>query len=190
MAAHVAGVAITLILAAPIHAGSRERPEQEPAPLLKTRLETFLARKGSLVAKEVYPVGSIRGLRLEAVVLRERGKESETAKGLRVEITEYGLATYTTSAFVDADEIESLSQALDHMQRLFSQWESERNGPYAEVMFVTRGHFRLGCHRKAATRRILASSGVIEKADFLGDPEELPKLQDMLRRASHALEGL
>jgi hypothetical protein len=57
-------------------------------------------------------------------------------------------------------------------------------------VFVTRGNFRLGCYRKGAVRRVFASNGVIEKADFLGDPEELPKLHEMLERALVELKGL
>jgi hypothetical protein len=187
IAARVAGVSVTLILAAATSAAPGEPPDLEPAPIRATELENFLAARGTSVVRDVYPVGSIRGLTLEAVVLHELGKESDKVKGIRVEVTEYGLATYTISSFVDADEIEGLLQAVDHMQRLCSRWESEKAGPYAEVMFVTRGNLRLGCYRRGAIRRIFASSGVIEKADFLGDPEELPKLHEMLERASDAL---
>ena len=65
---------VAMVLSAGTPGISQEQPKVE-AP--KTRLEAFLATKGSLVVKDFYAVGELPGLTLEALVLLEPGKESQ-----------------------------------------------------------------------------------------------------------------
>lgn len=180
------GVVITVMLAGATQAVSQQ--QSEPAP--NTRLEAFLAAKGSLVIKKLYPVGNIRGLTLEALVLLEPREESQKVKGLRAEITEYGRVSNTHSSFLDMDELAGLLQAVDYMDRLANQWKGQKRESYIEVVFVTRGNFKLGFYQKVDDQKIFASSGVIGKADFFGDPKELPKIREMLMLALDKLKEL
>jgi hypothetical protein len=187
MSLRAIGVAITLMLAGAIQAMSQEESEREP---LNTRLGAFLAARGPLVVKDSYPLGSIRGLSLEALVLLDPGDESEKVKGLRVEITEQGRVSRTRSSYADVDELEGLLRVVDDIDCLVNEWRVRSPESHNAVTFATRGNFRLGCYQKGGDRRIFASTGVIGKADILGDPEELPKLRELLRLASETLKGL
>lgn len=165
-----------------------QEPAKAEAP--KTRLETFLATKGSLVVKDFYPIGSIRGLTLEAVVLLEPGKESQKVRGLRAEITEYGRIATTHSSFLDMDELAGLLQAVDYMDKLLGEWRGQKREAYTEVVFATKGDFRLGFYQKGDEQKVFASSGVVGKADFYAEPKDLPRLREMLVQASDKLKGL
>jgi len=182
-----AGAAIVLLLAGATCATS----EDDPVPGSPgTRLEALLATKGSKVVKESHPVGNIRGLSLEVLVLVEREKESERVKGLRAEITMQGDGSKAHSSFLDPDEVTALLRAVDHMGRQLKRWKRHKRESFSEVSFVTRGNFRLGCQLKGNERTIFASSGVTEKANFYGDAEELPQLLKLLKMASEKLARL
>ncbi len=184
----------TAVLVAGIAAATLATPaisqEQAKAEAPKTRLEAFLATKGSLVVKDFYPIGSIRGLTLEALVLLEPGKESQKVRGLRAEITEYGRLTNTHSSFLDMDELAGLLQAVDYMDKLLGEWRGQKRDAYTEVVFATKGDFKLGFYQKGDEQKIFASSGIVGKADFYAEPKDLPRLREMLVEASDKLKGL
>jgi hypothetical protein len=178
--------AVALLFVGMTQAIPLEESAPEPMALPNTRIEAFLAR-GSSVVKQVCPIGSVRGLSLEALALfePEPGKEPQKVKGLRAEIPEESGVAPAHSSYIDMDEIEGLLRAIDEMDRLLTL-----SGDDTELMFVTRGNFKLGCYRKASDRRIFASSGPARRADFLGKPEELPKIRELLRKALEKLRGL
>jgi hypothetical protein len=178
------GIAV-VSLAAP--ATSQEQAKTE---VPKTRLEAFLATKGSLVVKDFYAIGSMRGLELEAVALLEPGKESQKVRGLRAEITEYGRVSNTHSSFLDMDELAGLVQAVDYMDKLLNEWRGQKREAYTEVVFATKGDFRLGFYQKGDEQKIFVSSGLIGKADFYAEPKDLPRLREMLMQASEKLKAL
>jgi hypothetical protein len=181
-------LAVVGMLAVTSSAFAQKAPEDKEAP--KTKLETFLATKGSMVVKDFYELGSVRGMSIDALVIYEPGKEGTKIKGLRAEITDGGRLSNSHSSFLDMDELESLAGALDYMGKLMGEWKGHKREAYTEVTFQTKGDFKLGFFQKGDDQRLFASSGIIGKADFFGTAEDLPKIRTLLGQAIDKLKGL
>lgn len=115
-----------------------------------TKLEEFLATKGKLLVKELTNLGELKGnyggsIVFRAIRLFEPGREAESLKGIKIVISVDGGKSYNKEenfAFLDKEEINDLSKALDYVIKLLPQWEAYEKG-YTEVIFSTRGDFRI-----------------------------------------------
>ena len=130
----------------------------EEAP---TKLQMFLGQKGKLIIKDFYELGEVAGrrgskIKLEAVVLYEPGLESESIKGLKIEITSGGEYQRSDTSFLDLDEVESLSEAIRYMLDLGTKWKDTAR-EYTEVIFSTKGDFEMG-FAQVGTRQIPVAS--------------------------------
>ena len=136
-----------------------------------TKLQKFLSQKGSLIIKDFYTLGNLPGLystemRFNAIVFYEPGKEEERVKGLKIEIAEpktYG--ENSESAFLDLEELESLSKALQYMSNLKENWK-DKPKEYTEVIFETKGNFKSGFYKQKNEVNAFASCGYINSAHF------------------------
>ena len=145
---------------------SAQVKKEAKAKEVSTKLEAFLAKKGKLIVKNFYEVAKIAGrygsrIEIEAVVIYEPGQESQRVRGLKVEVTEsksYGENSETS--FLDLEEIESLSKALEYMSSLSAKWK-DVNKEYTEVVFSTKGDFKIGFYQKGTEQGAFCSSGYI-----------------------------
>lgn len=124
--------------------------EKEPA----TKLEAFLATKGKLIIKEFYELGKVNGkygskIEFTALVIYEPGEENKRVRGLRIQVTEAGRYKKEDTSFLDPEEIESLSKALDYMVDLSGKWNDIKK-KYVEVVFSTKGDFNIGFYQEEA----------------------------------------
>jgi len=92
----------------------------------KTKIGTFLTRKGLLLVKEVYNLGKITGLYSSSCVISgittyEPGDKGNRLKGLIIEMNEGQRDERKNSSFLDIEEIEGLSVALASMARLVDE---------------------------------------------------------------------
>ena len=133
-----------------------------------TKLEAFFARKGELIVKNFYSLGdTIPGsygseINIQALVISRPGQASGSKKGLVIEVKEGGKYEKKERAFLDMEEIESLSQALKYMVALAKKWEGTQK-EYTEVMFTTKGDFKVGFYQAGNKQVAFASCGYVGK---------------------------
>jgi hypothetical protein len=162
--------------------------QNEPADSLKniTKLQQFLTKRGILIVKDFYHLGKIQGLHsaemdFDAVVLYEPGKESERVRGIRIQISvqrSYGVNNET--AFLDMEELESLSKALDYMNNLKITWANTPK-EYTEVAFETHGNFKTGFYKQKNDVMAWTSAGYGEGNNcFLKQTEELLSIKKII----------
>ena len=158
----------------------------------KTRIEAVLTTKGKVIVRDSYKIGRVKGLSLEVVVASEAGNPTTKASGARIEITEFGGRQTTHASFLDRDELEGLARAAALMEQTMEEWRGQRREPYSEMAFETNDDFRLGFYQDGPgpDQKVFASSGILGKADFLGGPEELSRIRELLRLAIAKLQSL
>ena len=132
---------------------------------LATKLESFLEEKGKLIVKEYYELGGVRGsyqtsVKLSAAVLYTPGEEDERVRGLRFTVEGGGTLDRSSTSFLDLEEIEGLSKAIDYVISLSEKWEAVRKD-YTEVEFSTEGDFSIGFYQRGIKQTAFLSSGRI-----------------------------
>ena len=143
-----------------------------------TKLEAFLARKGMLIVKEFYPLGSLSGAletkaEADAVVMYEPGHEGQRVRGIRIEVTGGGRYGSGETAFLDMEEVQSLSEALEYMKGLAAKWQGMERS-YTEVVFQTKGDFRIGFFQEGTKQSAFLSCGRVSREScWLSSVEQL-----------------
>lgn len=132
---------------------------------LATKLESFLAERGKLIVKEFYTLGEVRGsyqtsVKLSAVVLYTPGEEDERVRGLRFTVEGGGTLKRSNISFLDLEEIEGLSKAIDYVISLSEKWEAVQKD-YTEVEFSTEGDLTIGFYQRGIKQKAFMSSGRI-----------------------------
>ncbi len=174
-----------------------ESPKSVGSDSLKnvTKLQKFLAQKGTLIIKDFYKLGNLPGLystamNFDAIVFYEPGKEEERVKGLKIEITEprtYGQNSET--AFLDLEELESLSKALQYMSTLKENWK-DKPKEYTEVIFETKGNFKAGFFKQKDEINAFASCGYGNGAHcFFKATDELLGIKNKINEAITLLKN-
>lgn len=139
-----------------------------------TKLEAFISKKGLILIKDFHSLGSISGMHyssvtFKAVLFYEPGKEKNSIRGIKIEIFDDN----SESVFLDLEELESLSRALEYMFNLQKSWE---NNPkeYTEVIYETKGNFQVGFYKKNDTVNSFISAGYGKRVlCFLKTPDDL-----------------
>lgn len=152
----------------------------EPA----TKLERFFSKKGHLYVKEFYDAGRVSGqygtnISVKALVVYDPGKEAEKIRGLKIEVYEGGRLEKSNSSFLDIDEVGSLSNALEYMINLIDKFKAT-NREYTEVIFSTKGEFKVGFYQKGSSFTAFASSGYIREATSFLPVESLSELKAVI----------
>ena len=164
---------------------NKESEAKEPA----TKLEAFLAKKGKLIVKDSYRLGEVTGrygskIEFSALVIYEPGQESQRIRGLKIEVTEGGKYERSNISFLDLEEIESLSKALEYMSSLSVKWKDIEKD-YTEVVFSTKDDFDIGFYQSGIKQGVFSSSGYIGKATCF-----FSSMQDLSSIKTIADEGL
>lgn len=171
---------------------SAQVKDEEKEKELATKLELFLAEKGKLIIKEFYELGKVAGsygskIELTAVVIYEPGREDERVRGLRVEITGTGEYKRKGTSFLDLEEIEGLSKAIDYMISLSKKWKTIQKN-YTEVMFSTQGDFQIGFYQRGIKQKAFSSSGRIGSVSaHLSTMEKLSSIKAMADKGLNLL---
>jgi hypothetical protein len=156
---------------------------KEPA----TKLETFLARRGELIIKDFYKLGVIPGqygsrIKLDAIVIYEPGETASKVKGLRIEVTEGGQYGNSSTSFLDLEEVSELSKAISYMANLITEWQNI-DKEYTEVIFSTKGEFKIGFYQEGTKASIFCSSGYIQTAScFFISADVLSSTKDLIEK--------
>ncbi len=160
---------IIAICVLPVAASANDNTT-EPLPKEPvTKLQAFLAKKGRLIVKDFYEMGKVTGrfstwVKFDAVVIYTPGEEGQRVRGLSIEVGEAsGYTSSRNTSFLDLEEVESLSQALEYMLELSEKWRGANKEQYTEVVFSTKDNFRIGFYQKGTEQHGFASSGYVGK---------------------------
>jgi hypothetical protein len=164
--------------------------EKPSLPEPRTELEAFLSKTGHIVVKEFHFHGKLEelsgslssGVELSTVILYEPGKESQRKKGLWIKVKEASSYERSDTSFLDVDEIESLSKAIDYMTNLAQQWAGKPRD-YTEVIFSTKGDFQLGFYVSDGKPSAFAKSGRGVSASAYFPMATLQKVKEAVDRA-------
>jgi hypothetical protein len=159
-----------------------------------TKLEEFISKKGDLIVKEFYELGSVSamyGSRLDfkAITAYAPGNENNKLKGLKVEITEIGKTTRNKAILLDMDEMESTIQAIDYMTALAEKWSGQERS-YTEVEFSTKGYFRIGFYQEGIKQTYFAQCGDIGALYcFFKSPTSFAEVRTKVENGLSILQG-
>ena len=167
-------------------ANEEEKPKEPP-----TKLEAFLAKKGKLIVKDEYNVGTLKKLgtvEFSAIVLYEPGMESQRIKGMFIEIKESGRVERKRTSFLDLEEIESMSKAIIYMADLAEKWKGQTREAYTDVTFSAKGDFKIGFYHAGAKRSIFMYAGyALQTSAFMG-VEDFPEIKAILDKGLSLLK--
>lgn len=143
-----------------------------------TKLETFLTKRGELIIKDFYKLGVIPGqsgsrIKLDAIVIYEPDETASKVKGLRIEVTEGGQYGNSSTSFLDLEEVSELSKAISYMANLITEWQSI-DKEYTEVIFSTKGEFKIGFYQEKTEFSVFCSSGYVQTVNcfFISNPDD------------------
>ncbi len=158
-----------------------------------TKLEAFMARKGTLSVKELYKVGGVLGRRnssamVRTLVMYEPGMEDEATKGIQVEVDSGKEYSSSNISFLDMEEVKSLSAALKYMLILAAKWGTT-DRYYTEINFRTKGGLNVGFVQDGTKQTGFIQSGNVgPETCYLGDIIELGTLKEKVDKAVERLK--
>src|SRR4030067_2144266 len=124
----------------------------EPQNESGTKLEKFVAKKGIIFVRDLYHIkpgisnSSNKALKLEGVVIYEPHKENERLKGLKINgckknpAQEFEPIACSDYWYLDLDEAENLSKALEYMREFSNEWKNVKRED-TSVTFMSKGDF-------------------------------------------------
>jgi hypothetical protein len=162
MLAHFSKVFLLALVAVGTGSGAPAQapiPPLVPAPL--TKLEAFAAKTGTLSATETYSLLGIYGekscsIRLQVIIMYEIGREAEKVQGLRVEISDLTRKN-TVVAYVDLDELDNMSRAINSMLDLNQKGTSFTNPASKEMSFSSTGGLKLAMVQRDTEKELVVS---------------------------------
>lgn len=173
--------------------GAPQQPFFGPPPP-QTRLEAIAARKGVLITKGYTDIGEVQAddgsrLRVTAVQFTDARQARET--GLVVSVEQRGIEPPVV-AYVDADEMDALVEALDALAKLEAAASPMAN---VEGLYRTRGDLEFtnhvsNCARVVTARatQILLSSGQIAQGAATFRPARLGEIRQQIATAKETLD--
>jgi len=162
---------------------NQELKQKEPV----TKIGAFLAKKGKLIVKDFYKLGTLKGkygaiIELSALIIYEPGHESERMRGLKIEITESGRYEKSNSSFLDVEEVDAFVKSISYLSDASITWKKE-NKEYSEVIFSTKDDFSFGFYQKENEQNCFAESGYIGKASCFFEVEDFALLKEISEKA-------
>lgn len=155
----------------------------------RTKLEAIENWHGTVVIKGFTRITTveIRGVRIDAVEMRELGSASRT-KGLVVVLREGGERPDDNSAFVDYEEIEPLLNAIDAIARVD---ESVTKLAGFEARYKTLGDLEVGVFRQTSRgTAVVLTTGICDRATTTLSLDDLAKVRAMIQEAKTRLDEI
>ena len=155
----------------------------------RTKLEALEDRHSTVILKGYTRINTVdvRGIRLDAVEMREMGNISR-AKGLVVVLREGGDRPDDNRAFVDYEEIDSLLNAIDVISRVD---ETATKLVGFEAKFKTLGDLEISVFRQTRTgNAVMMSTGICDRATVTLSLDDLAKVKAMIQEAKARLDEL
>lgn len=147
--------------------------------------EKFSAKAGTLLQKEFYDIGEIKGCKLMVIHYTDLIGTQKTSS-LKFEFEYSGKYTSDTKAAVlDADEIDGLIKSITMMQeKVFPTSPST----YTEVSFKSRGGFDAGCYSSKGSWSTYMKLEKYDKDSYVWlTKDDFPTLLNLLQHAKAKL---
>jgi hypothetical protein len=160
-----------------------------------TKLERFIAQRGILIARDFYELGEMPAkysvsIKFTALVVYDPAQPIRKDKGIQVEISErqpYTTERHSEIAFLDLEEMESLSKGIAYMVQLAEEWKATGK-QYSEVTFSTLGDFQIGFFQEGTIASAYCSVGLIGKINcFFSSMEDLNSVKRIVDKGKELL---
>lgn len=122
--------------------------ESKSAP--QTKIESFIAKKGSLIVKDYYELNEVENIKFAALVAYGPG-ETVKHKGIRIGIPLDGFKKNSRTVFLDMDEVEELIKAIKYFESLVADWEKSQKKNYTEAIYTTRDYINFGVYKNGTS---------------------------------------
>ena len=173
--------------------GAEDAPPLFGPPPPQTRLEAIASQKGILITKGYTDIGEVQAddgsrVRLTAVSFSDARQSRET--GIVISIEQRG-SEGPVIAYVDADELDPLSEALDALAKL-----DQGASPMANVegVYRTRGDLEFTNHSSNGSRvvsvrttQLLLPSAQVAQATATLRPARLAEIRQQIATAKETL---
>jgi len=150
-----------------------------------TKIETFLSKDDTLIIKESSTLGMVEGtygsnVEIKAIAAYEPVIGSQKVSGFYIAVLESGRNERRKVVFVDMDEIENVSKALEYMISLSEKWKAVRR-INTEVAFTTKDRFKVGFSQDGyAWKGFASGSGDAEAVCSFNSLEDLKSLKSLI----------
>ncbi len=156
----------------------------------RTKLEALEDRHGAVIIKGFTRITTVevRGVRIDAIEMREMGNVLSRAKGIVVVLREVGERPNENRAFVDYEEIDSLLNAIDAVARVD---ETSTKLPGFEARYRTLGDLEIGVFRQTRSgTAVMMTTGICDHATQTLTLDDLAKVKAMIQEAKGRLEEI
>ena len=156
----------------------------------RTRLETLDTLYGSVVVKGFTRITTVdvRGVRVDAVEMRNMGGNNERAKGIVIALREGGERPNDNRAFVDYNEIDPLLNAIDTISRVD---ETATKLAGFEAKYKTFGDLEIGVFRQTRTgTAVVMQTGICDRATNTLSLDDLAKVRALIQEAKMRLDEI
>jgi len=185
----IAGV-LFLMMALMSNASAQESKASE-APA--TKFEAFSARKGTLLIKEFYDIGTLEGnygtrAYVKAVVLYAPDESKIAAVRFeRPTTSKYGSDQV---GVIDSEELTSMIDALGYMIKLAASMQGKKV-EYTEVVFTTRGGVSVGFYQNGTEQNAhFRVNSYSSDAYVFGPMNLLSTLKNLLEQSVNKLDAV
>ena len=156
----------------------------------RTRLEALDSRYAAVIIKGFTRITTVdvRGVRIDAVEMRDMGSTTGRVKGLVVALREGGERPNDNRAFVDYDEIDPLLTAIDTISRVD---ESATRLAGFEAKYKTLGDLEIGVFRQTRSgTAVIMSTGICDRATQTLTLDDLAKVRAQILEAKTRLDDI
>ena len=156
----------------------------------RTKLEALDDRHSTVIIKGFTRINTVdvRGVRVDAVEMRDLGSAVGRAKGLVITLREGGERPNENRAFVDYREIDSLLNAIDVVSRVD---ESATKLAGFEARYKTLGDLEVGVFRQTRSgTAVTMTTGLCDLATVNMSLDDLAKVKAMIQEAKTRLDDL
>ena len=156
----------------------------------RTKLEALDDRHSTVIIKGFTRITTVdvRGIRVDAVEMRDLGSAVGRAKGLVITLREGGERPNENRAFVDYDEIDLLLNAIDAVSRAD---ETVTKLAGFEARYKTIGDLEVGVFRQTRSgTAVTMTAGLCDLVTISMSLDDLGKVRAMIQEAKTRLDEI
>ena len=156
----------------------------------RTKLEALDDRHSTVIIKGFTRITTVdvRGIRIDAVEMRDLGSAVGRAKGLVITLREGGERPNENRAFVDYDEIDLLLNAIDAVSRAD---ETVTKLAGFEARYKTIGDLEVGVFRQTRSgTAVTMTAGLCDLVTISMSLDDLGKVRAMIQEAKTRLDEI
>ena len=156
----------------------------------RTKLEALDERYNAVIVKGFSRMTTVdvRGVRIDAVEMRDLGSTIGRLKGIVVVLREGGEHPSDNRAFVDYDEIDQLLNAIDTVTRV-DETATKLTG--FEARYKTLGDLEIGVFRQTRSgTAVILTTGICDQATQTLTLDDLAKVRALIQEAKMRLDEI